>query len=87
MKTAKTAKTTKEYKVNYKGYELTIPLGSTVTNKTAIGHDDNYRFLSQSDCNRIAKEVTGYKTSILFHDLTYYGLNIPAEYCESYPQG
>jgi hypothetical protein len=82
--TMKTAKTTKEYKVNYKGYELTIPVGSTVTNKTALGHDDNYRFLSQANCNKIAEKVTGCKTSILLHDLTHYGLNVPAEYCESY---
>lgn len=78
----KTAKTVKKYKINYKGYELTVPVGSTVSNKTACGNDDNYRFWI--DFHKVAEEVSGFKSSLLRHDLTYYGLNIPAEYCEPY---
>ncbi len=29
--------------------------------------------------------MTGHPDSILAHDLKYYGLNIPAEYCEPWP--
>jgi len=72
--------TTKEYKVNFKGYEIIIPKGSTATNQTACGIDDNYRFWS--DFRKIAEKVTGFKHSILAHDLTHYGLNIPKEYFE-----
>jgi hypothetical protein len=84
MTTLKSVKTTKEYKTKFKGYDITVPIGSTVINSTALGYDDNYRFLCQADCRKIAQKVTGYKTSGLLHDLTYTGLNIPAEYCESY---
>ena len=80
----KTAKTIKEYKVTYLGYEITIPVGSTVSNTTACGPDDAYRFWK--DWHKIAEKLTGYKNSILAHDLTYYGLNIPKEYCEEYPE-
>ena len=78
----KQAKTVKEYTVNYNGYKLTIPVGSIVNNKTACGYDDNYRFLQ--NFNDLAEKATGFKNSILKHDLTYYGLNIPSKYCEKY---
>lgn len=79
----KTAKTIKEYKVNYRDYgEITVPVGSTVRNKTACGNDDNYHFWT--DFHKVAEEVSGFKDSFLRHDLTYYGLNIPSSYCESY---
>ena len=71
--TAKRAKTINPY-------DIIIPIGSTVTNNTACGNDDNYRFWI--DFHKIARELTGYKDSMLKHDLTYYGINIPAEYCE-----
>jgi len=83
----KTAKTTKEYHVkNYHGGSsighgsITVPIGSMVTNMTACGPDDNYHFWK--DFHKIAKEISGFDNSILSHDLTYYGLDIPAEYCE-----
>jgi hypothetical protein len=80
--TYKTAKTIKPYSVHFKGWDLEIPAGSIVSNETAGGCDDKYRFWS--DYHKIAKELTGYHTSILRHDLEHYGLNIPAEYCEPY---
>lgn len=84
--TYKEAKTIKEYTVrNYKGYGLlVVPVGSTVYNKTACGNDDNYHFWK--DFHKVAEEVSGFKNSLLHHDLTYSGLNIPAEYCEPYPE-
>jgi len=80
----KQAKTIKDYPVRAFGYSFTVPAGSTVSNVTACGNDDNYRFWR--DWQAVAKQVTGFKHSILAHDLTYYGLNIPAEYCEPYPE-
>lgn len=86
MKTShKTAKTLKPYTVKAFGYEITVPEGSTVSNRTACGNDDAYRFWN--DWHKIAEELTGFKNSILAHDLTYYGLNIPAEYCAAYEEG
>lgn len=78
----KIAKTIKPYQINFKGWEITVPVGSTVSNETALGFDDNYRFWR--DFGPVVRELTGYSNSILAHDLTYYGLNIPAEFCEPY---
>lgn len=80
----KRAKTIKEYPTKCYGYTVTVPVGSTVSNSTACGPDDNYRFWQ--DFHKVAAEVSGFKDSLLRHDLTYYGLNIPAEYCEPYPE-
>lgn len=80
--TYKTAKTIKEYSVKYSGWDLIVPVGSIVSNRTACGHDDNYRFWA--DWHVLVRELTGHKTSILAHDLTYYGLNIPEEFCAPY---
>ena len=80
---AQRVKTTKDYVVKFRGYQgFTVPAGSIVTNVTACGVDNNYHFWT--DFYKIAEEVSGFKDSILRHDLTYYGLNIPAEYCEPY---
>lgn len=80
--TYKTAKTIKPYSVEFKGYQITVPEGSTVSNKTACGNDDNYRFWM--DYRKTAKELTGFENSMLAHDLEHYGINVPAEYCASY---
>ena len=83
MKTTyKTAKTVKPYTVEYRGYTITVPAGSTVSNQTAEGPSDNYRFWVS--WHSVVKELTGFPDSMLAHDLTYYGLNIPEEYCEPY---
>jgi len=79
----KTAKTIKKYTTNRYGYDLVIPKGSTVTNSTACGDDDSYRFWTNFHAE--VEQITGFKDSILKHDLTHYGLDIPAEYCEPYP--
>jgi len=78
----KQAKTIKEYSVNFNGWDIVIPAGSIVGNSTACGNDDSYRFWI--DWREYVKKKTGFKDSMLAHDLTYYGINIPAEYCEEY---
>lgn len=78
----KAAKTIKEYSVKAFGYDLVIPVGSPVSNNTACGNDDSYRFLG--GVGAFARAVTGVENSILLWDLTHYGLNIPAEFCEPY---
>jgi hypothetical protein len=83
MKTpTKSALTIRPYSLKYKGYDITIPTGSRVSNVTACGNDDSYRFWQ--DWHKTAKALTGFDNSILAHDLTYYGINVPAEYCEPY---
>lgn len=84
MKTQfKTAKTIREYRITYGRlkYEIVVPVGSLVSNSTALGTNDNYRFLTAFN----TKTLVGYDAPMLAHDLLYYGLNIPAEYCEPYP--
>jgi len=80
----KTSKTIKDYNITYKGHNITVPKDSIVSNKTACGYDDNYYFWE--DWHKTVKEITGYNNSILSHDLTYYGLNIPISYCIPYKQ-
>lgn len=83
MKTTyKSAKTIKEYSTEFGGYNIVVPVGSIVNNSTALGCDDNYRFWQ--DYQKTTKQLTGFDNNILDHDLYYYGLNIPAEYCEPY---
>ena len=79
----KTAKVIKPYATKMDGYEIVIPIGATVSNSTACGMNDSCRFWI--DWQEYARKLTGFPNSMLAHDLTYYGLNIPAEYCEPYP--
>jgi hypothetical protein len=78
----KISKTIKEYKIKYSNYDITVPIGSIVSNKTACGYDDTYHFWEKFHEN--IENLTGFKNSMLCHDLTHYGLNIPSEYCEEY---
>lgn len=83
MKTRrKISRTIKDYKINYKGYNLIIPKGSKVSNQTACGPDDYYHFWVINMA--YIEKLTGSKNSLLLHDLTHHGLNIPKEYCEPY---
>ena len=83
MKTTfKSSVTLKDYPVEYNGYSFVIPAGSRVSNQTACGPDDSYRFWT--GWQSFVRDLTGFPDSMLAHDLTYYGLNIPAEYCEAY---
>jgi hypothetical protein len=83
MKTRfKTAKVIREFKISAFGYDLIVPIGATVTNATAMGNDDAYRFWL--DYQSQAKALTGHPDSMLAHDLGHYGVNVPAEFCEPY---
>ncbi len=81
MKTSsKSAKTIRPYTVKFYGggifpTTLTVPTGSIVSNQTAMGPDDSYRFWTD-----YTKTVPA--NSMLAHDLKHYGVNVPAEYCE-----
>lgn len=80
--TCKRSVTIEDYSVKYKGWDITVPAGSIVDNNTACGNDDRYYFwVSWKD---YVEKITGYKNSILAHDLTYYGLIIPVDYCKPY---
>lgn len=80
--TYKEARTIAEYRLLAFGYDIVIPVGSRVSNRTACGYDDNYRFWQ--DWNKYAQDKTGHRNSILAHDLDHYGINIPASHCEPY---
>jgi hypothetical protein len=82
--TVKHAKVIKAYPVKYNGYDLIVPVGATVSNVTACGPDDSYRFWQ--DWREQAQKLTGFQESTLAHDLTFYGLNVPADHCEPYAQ-
>ena len=76
--------TIKEYRINAYGYDIIVPINSIVSNSTACGYDDNYYFWE--NWQKIVEEITGFKESGLKHDLTYYGLNIPSEFCKPYDE-
>lgn len=78
----KISRTIKEYKVVAFGHQLTVPVGSTVTNSTAMGPDDNCRFWDAYQ--GAIRAQFGANPTMLLHDLQYRGLNIPTEYCEPY---
>lgn len=73
-------KTSQAVTIVFKHYgQITIPQGTTLTNQTACGIDPNYHFVQ--DLRWID---TNYPeiSSILKHDATYYGINIPREYVD-----
>lgn len=85
MKTIhKISTVTKPYTVNFKGWSITVPVGAKVSNQTACGYDDSYRFWV--DYKEYAKNMTGFDNSMLHHDLRHYGINVPKEYCQDYPK-
>ena len=69
---------TVHFKVSNSDYGLiTIPKGTRVTNKTAIGIDKNYHFVDDFSW---VKTIDGIPQYGLLHDLQYHGLNVPKEY-------
>ena len=85
MKKCKTAVTTRDYKIKAFGWDIVVPAGSRVSNRTAMGVDDNYHFWEGWE--KQIQELTGSSNSILAHDLMHYGLNIPDEFCTAWGQG
>lgn len=65
-------RTIQEIKMNFRGYDITIPQGTRITHITACGVDPRYNFVD--DLSWIPKELP-----LLRHDATYYGINIPKE--------
>ncbi len=80
--TYKTATVIREYSTRYGGYDIVVPIGAIVSNSTACGTDDNYRFWVNYHIQ--CEKLTGFKNSILAHDLAHYGLNIPKKYCSNW---
>lgn len=73
-------KTNKDYTVEFMNYgEITVPKGTLLTNMTAMGIDTNYHFVN--DFKWITEKYPEI-SSILKHDLTYHGINVPKEYVE-----
>lgn len=69
--------TNKEIKMNFRGYDITIPKGTLITHNTACGYDENYNFIN--NLSWIPKEQ-----SFIKHDATYYGINVNKE--DVFPQ-
>lgn len=80
--TLKYAKVRTSFKTDAYGESFTIPEGSIVSNRTASGFDDNYRFwIPEYDK---LKELFPDTYMGFEYDLKYRGVNIPKEYCEPY---
>lgn len=84
---SKAATVLKDYHVNFKGgskygVDVVVAAGTIVTNRTASGNDDAYRF---PILNGPIAKTSGLKhTGALMHDLVNYGINVPAEYCSEW---
>lgn len=59
--------------------DITIPKGTELTHQTAMGIDRNYHFVN--DLSFIDRDYPTV-SSILKHDATYYGINIPKEFVD-----
>jgi len=73
-------KTSRDYTVDFKHYGLiTIPAGTLLTHKTALGVDPAYHFVNST--NWIDKNYA-HIANILRHDVVYTGINVPKEYVD-----
>ena len=73
--------TIKDYTTDFMHYgEITVPAGTTTTNKTAMGIDKNYNFVA--DLSWVKNKYPEI-ANILTHDLTYHGIDIPVEYLDT----
>ena len=73
-------KTNKAYTVNFKHYgEITVPAGTPVTHQTACGPDQKIHFVNSTKwIDENYKDIA----SILKHDVTYYGIDVPKEFIQ-----
>lgn len=70
--------TKQDVTINFAHYgKITVPKGTKITNKTALGNDENYNFVDEFNWIK-----TNYPNieRCLTHDAIYYGINIPKEY-------
>ena len=72
-------KTIRDFTIeNYRGYgKITVPAGTETNHVTASGIDENYNFVCEFGWVK-----TNYPeiSTILMHDVTHYGINVPIEY-------
>ncbi len=71
-------RTSQDVTINFRNYgEIIVPKGTKLTHNTACGIDESYHFVEDlSWIKRDYPEVS----SIMLHDATYYGINIPIEF-------
>lgn len=79
-------RTNKDYTVHFKvaggttDYgNITVPKGTRVTHMTAMGIDERYHFVD--DLSWVDKNYPEI-ASVLKHDLTYYGIDVPVEFVD-----
>lgn len=79
-------KTNKDYTFEYAPHGKTssygviiVPKGTRVSNMTALGIDKNYHFVNEY---KWIDENYPEVSSILKHDVKYYGINVPKEYID-----
>lgn len=74
-------KTSKEYTAkNFMGYgDITVPAGTKVTHKTALGDDPNYHFVDEYGW---IKKNYPTVANILMWDVSTHGINIPKEFID-----
>lgn len=63
--------TKKEIKMNFKGYNITIPKGTETTHQTAMGQDEKYNFINNFSWIPV-------DMPLLRHDAVHYGIDISA---------
>jgi hypothetical protein len=78
-------KTNADYQLNFKVANtnygiLTIPKGTLLTHRTAMGVDKSYHFVA--DLSWVKDHACGLKQYGLIHDIEHYGINVPKEYVE-----
>lgn len=70
----------RDYTVDFMHYgKITVPKGTKVTHKTAMGLDESYHFVDEFEW--IDKYYSAY-SNILKHDVSYNGINVPKEFIQ-----
>lgn len=74
-----------DYSVNFKVANtdygmITVPKGTKITHKTAMGIDPNYHFVDEFDWVKPYEDGTPQHGLLI--DLKFYGINVPKEFIE-----
>jgi len=73
-------KTNKDYTFKYRDYgTITIPKGTRLTHRTALGIDKNYHFVDEYQW--IHDNYSSF-AALLKHDVMHYGINVPKEFVD-----
>lgn len=91
MARPKTSRVIKDYEVkDFYGFHFTVKAGAVVSNKTAVGYDDDYRFIGGNPSGQIVSHQNWWEGDeiplALKLDIEGHGLNVPAEYCKPYEE-